>query len=432
MTGMDVQSAQKILYDFFLSAVKAEPADSVLDALNQLFFSNPELAERPELARALCAIVASNNEEQFLFTLKRICYILINNWGIQRQADPISSLVEQFSESTLSGNGAQGILPQMRRWMRVFLNSEALRDLKLFAARYEQAEHWSDRYTSYLLAPQYLNLENPIEQRTAARALSRQLKSRFRFDLAMYAAKAQASSLGEGIANPTVLGESALKLIKLLLLQPGQFGYENLAHLFRRQCIQLSYWDFKRALLHYLTFGLPPSTLAERLKEQLPEPLLALYPHHNRDTVNNALVLRTCKQLVDLLTISSNQEPSLLFNLFLVQGNPLLLVILLLKLVLFCPYLQSHLELRIADLIRYYEAYSEEDCRWVVNFFEVFRITFAVYASANSYNLVPIEASIPEAEFFDLSNYRIFSQLRQAQAQAPEAAPSLEENRLQV
>ncbi|MGD1856803.1 MAG: hypothetical protein ACFB2W_21420 [Leptolyngbyaceae cyanobacterium] len=410
MARTDIQNAQHVLYDFFLYSVQTEPVDLVLSTFRRLFIDYTESSTESELPVALYSIVIANSEEQFLFTLKRVCYILINNWGIQRRPDAIKALIKMFDSQVLMRPGVSVILKRLRGWMKDFVKSSDFQDLKLFAARYEQQEHWSGRYTSYLLAPQYLNHNNPLEQREAARNLSSQLKSKFRFDLAMYTAKSQMEAPATTVDNPTVLGEAAINLIKMLLLQPGRFGYENLANLLRKQCEQLTYWDFKRALLHYLVYALPNTSITHTLKAKLPDFVLPLYDHHDSEAITEAFVLRTCKRVVDCFTSEDGEKPSTFFSMFLAQGNPLILVILLLKVALFCPHVQSHLELRISSLIRYYEAYSEEDCRWVINFFEVFRITFAVYASGTLYNLVQVSSN--DSADSVLSTYRIFSQLR--------------------
>ncbi|MDV3352367.1 hypothetical protein SPB21_23220 [Leptothoe sp. ISB3NOV94-8A] len=425
MVRTDIQNAQHVLYDFFLYSVQTEPVDVVLATFRRLFVDYTESSTESELPVALYSIVIANSEQQFLFTLKRVCYILINNWGIQRQPDAIRALIKMFDDQVLMRPGFSLILKRLRIWMRNFITSQDFHDLKLFAARYEQHEHWSNRYTSYLLAPQYLNLENPLEQREAARHLSSQLKSKFRFDLAMYTAKSQMESPPTTIDNPTVLGEAAINLIKMLLLQPGRFGYENLANLLRKQCQQLTYWEFKRALLHYLAYALPNTPITRALKDKLPDSVLTIYRHNNSELLTEALILRTCKRVIDILTCEDGVQPSKFFSMFLAQGNPLVLVILLLKIALFCPNVQSHLELRIASLIRYYETYSEEDCRWVINFFEVFRITFAVYASGTLYNLVQI--STDDATVPPLSTYRIFSQLRDQHLNFNQVAAELEQ-----
>ena len=52
----------------------------------------------------------------------------------------------------------------------------------------------------------------------AARALSQQLKDRFKFDLAMYVARSQSATSPEQLPkNPTALGDNVLMLIKAIV-----------------------------------------------------------------------------------------------------------------------------------------------------------------------------------------------------------------------
>ena len=426
MTCKNIQNAQHVLYDHFLCSIQTESIDSVLTTFRRLFVDCTESSTDSELPVALYSIVIANSEQQFLFTLKRVCYILINNWGIQRRPDAIRALIQLFDERLLARPGKSLILKRLHSWLQTFLTSQDFQDLKLFAARYDHQDHWSNRYTSYLLAPQYLDRDNPLEQREAARSLSLQLKAKFRCDLAMYTAKSQTESLATTIDNPTVLGKAAINLVKMLLVKPGWFGYENLAHLFRQQCTQITYWNFKRALLHYMAYALPKSPLTRRFKAKLPEAVLPMYGHRDTALVTDALILRTCKRLVDSLTSEDGDNPSKFFRLFLARGNPMILVILLLKIALFCPNVQSHLELRMASLIRHYQTYSEEDCQWVINFFEVFRVTFAVYASGTIYNLVQVSDGNQTAS--DLDSYRIFSQFRGHHIDVDPTAPGMNQN----
>jgi hypothetical protein len=166
-------------------------------------------------------------------------------------------------------------------------------------------------------------------------------------------------------------------------------------------------------LLEYLIFSVEQDEFASILKSQLSEKLSTLYADHDGKAVNNALILRTANRVLEYLTTENHQEPSSLFVLLLSQGNSLTLVIVLLKIILICRYARTHLEARIADLIRYYSSYSEDECQWVVNFFEMFRIITAIYTENIEYNLVNMNASCsrqpPNA---DAAMYRIFSQLK--------------------
>jgi hypothetical protein len=103
-------------------------------------------------------------------------------------------------------------------------------------------------------------------------------------------------------------------------------------------------------------------------------------------------VLRTSNRVVDYLMTEDQEQPSPLFSLVLSQGNALTLAIILLKLVLVSRHTLPYLEARIASLIRYYEQFPRSECQWVINFLEVFQITFAIYGDNIEYNLVQVNS----------------------------------------
>lgn len=419
----NVPKAQEAIYEFLLEIVKNWAPDAVLNEFKHLFIHHSDTASSNTLPY-LYEIVFANQEAEFKNTLKRSCYILINNWDITRNHESIQKLVQLFSDPILYRHTISPTLKRLREWLRNFIASPDFQELKLFAARYEDRSkvHWSQRYASYLLVPQYINLDNPLEQRQAARNLSRKLKEQFKFELAMYTALSQtATSKARRLENPTSLGDEVLRLIKRVVAKRGFFSYPNIAHIFLNQTKNLSYQAFKQSLLEYLIFSVEQDDFASVLKHQLSEKLSLLYQEHDDKAVNNALILRTANRVLDYLTSENHQDPSSLFVLLLSQGNSLTLVIVLLKVILICRYARTHLEARIANLIHYYSGYSEEECQWVVNFFEMFRIITAIYTENIEYNLVNMSESCsrqqPET---DMEVCRIFSQLKHRTGLAPE------------
>jgi len=428
----NVQKAQEAIYRLLLEMVKTWSPEDVLAEFKGLFIHHVDTISSGALPH-LFEIVFSNQESEFRNTLKRSCYILINNWEITRNYKSIHELVHLFSDIILYKPTISPTLKRLREWLRNFVDSQDFQELKLFAARYEDYEkrHWIDRYTSYLLVPQYTNLDNPIEQRQAARHLSKKLREKFKFELAMYtslsqcrraipipssqAVSGQAVSGQTGVRslkNPTGLGDEVLRLIKRIVARRGFFSYPNLAHIFLDQIKNLSYAEFKQSLLEYLLFSVENQEFAGLLKTHLSEKLQNLYIDHNKKTVDNALLLRTTNRLIESLTTETPESPSPLFVGLLSCGNPIALVIVLLKLILMCPYARTHLEVRIADLIRHYEKYSEEECQWVIHFFEIFNITMAIFTENVEYNLVMMNTGTSESSGIRPETYRIFSQAR--------------------
>ena len=413
----NIQKAQETLYQFLLSIVKKWPPEEVLLEFKRLFFYNIDSTNSIAI-HAVYDIVFSNDEIEFRNTLKRCCYILVNNWDATRHYQPIQELIKLFENFEVEQSTISPTLKRLRGWIQDFSNSKDYEDLKLFASRYDEQQkaqsHWTNRYTSYLLVPQFVDLANPIEQREAARALAKRLKDRFKFDLAMYIVKSQTATSPEKVPrNPTTLGNNVVLLIKTIVAKRGQFSYANLANIFLRQTQHLSYQDFKQSLQKYLIFSVDRSAFAETLKAKLAEKLDTLYQDYEQEPINDALILRTCNRIIEYLTTENRQDPSLLFILLLSPGNPITLVIVLLKLILISKNSRTHLEARIAELIRYYEKYPEDECQWVVNFLEIFNVTFTIYAENVQYNLIKMgESELSPQESIALEDYRIFAQTR--------------------
>jgi hypothetical protein len=417
----NLSKAQEAIYQSLLEAVKTWHSEEVLAEFRGLFIHHADTVTSGTLPH-LFEIVFSNQEQEFRNTLKRSCYILINNWEITRNYQAIHQLVELFADPILHKPTISPTLKRLREWLRNFVDSSDFQELNLFSARYNDREklHWVERYTSYLLVKQYTNLNNPLEQRQAARNLSRKLKEKFKFDLARYTALSQCvTTLHRTPHNPTGLGDEVLHLIKRIVARRGFFSYPNLANLFLSQTQQISYREFKKGLLEYLLFSVENQAFVETLRKVLSERLDELYVDRNDQRVDEALMLRTANRLIEYLTTETHEEPSSLFGLLLSRSNPIALVTVFLKLILICPYARTHLEVHIAELIRYYEKLSETDCQWIINFFEVFNITMTIYTENVEYNLVTMHpTSLPHGSAKQpsietgLEACRVFSQAK--------------------
>lgn len=414
--GFPIQQAQEIIYEFFLHTVRQQAPAKALQEFKHLFIEYNSSAGNPEAIQAVSELIFANNEQEFLATLKRSCYILINNWYTSRNYNTSKELIELFADIKLTRKTLSPTLSRQRTWLLNFINSKDYHDLNLFISKHGSSEQepWMSRYTSYLLVPQYTNPHNPIEQREAAKTLSKKLKDQFKFELAMYTARSQSAVHQNQMPdNPTALGEQVLNFIKRIVAKSGSFSYENLAHIFWKQTKDIGYRKFKYCLQKYLIFSVENKDFVKALNQKLAEKLERLYEDYQEKEINDALLLRTCNRVIDYLTTEDQLEPSDLFILLMSQGHHLTLVIVLLKVILVCPNSRAHLETCIAKLIQYYSKYSEEECKWVIVFFEVFKITFAIHADNVQYNLIKMDHNQPD-DYSEtaLDAYRIFSQLR--------------------
>ncbi len=384
---------QETLYNFLLDLVRKQPPDTVLLEFKALFIA-PVNPKKSETRRTLHRIIFTDDPETFHNLLKRSCYILVNNWNATRQPQAIQSLLELFADEAIYQQTASAQLRRLRRRLQNFLDSQDFQDLQLFAGKYEYRDEgpWTQRYASYLLVSQYANNRNPVEQRQAALAASKQLKEKFKFDLAMYTARVQQSvPQAKANENPTDLGDEADRLIQELVKKRGFFNYQDLANIFLQQTQPLTYLDFKPSLQRYLLFSLDNKHLAIQLKKQLTPILNALYPQYHQVRLNDALLQRTCNRLIEALTSDRTGKPTMLFGLFIIQEQVLALAILLLKLILVCRQARTHVELCLAKLIQHYEDAPRDSCQVLIRFLEVHNLVMTIHADDMNFNLLNMQ-----------------------------------------
>ncbi|MBW4686481.1 MAG: hypothetical protein KME40_15590 [Komarekiella atlantica HA4396-MV6] len=411
---LNVEIAQERVYSFLADIVKQSPPEDVLREFKNLFIDGLD-SPSSDYVPGIYGIFFDDKEQEFRNTLKRCCYIIINNWETNRKYKYIQELVNLFTISNLRiETSNSSIINICKSWLDNFIKSNDYQELKLFAARYNEPNKncWTHRYTSYLLVAQSLNENNSKEQQEAAKKLSKQIKDKFKFELAMYIARCQsAASSTTRYNNPSILRDNVLHLIKVIVLKKGVFSHKNIANIFVQQTKNQSLEEFKESIIKYLFFSVEHQELAKSLKQQFVEKLSLWKTEHNEEVITKEFFLRTCNRVIDFLTTENGKEPSSLFILLVSQGNPLTLVIILLKIILICRNSRIHLEARIAHLIYYYEKYSADECKWVINFIEIFNITFAIYADNVEYNLIKMEEDQSNPQL-NLDTYRVFSQLK--------------------
>ena len=413
---LDVQTAQEEVYSFFVEIVNKLPPEDILREFKSLFIDGLD-SEDSDYIPGIYNIFLDDNEQELYNTLKRCCYIIINNWKTNRKDKYIQDLVNLFVNENLKiKDNNPSLVKTCKIWLENFANSKDYKDIKLFATKYEDSSkgHWANRYTSYLLIDQSVNNKNPKEQQEAARRLSKQIKDKFKFELAMYIARSQSAvSSTTRYKNPSILGDQALRLIKTIVLKRGVFSHDNIAHIFIKQTENQTLKEFKINLEKYLFFSVENQESVENWRQHFTHSLSLWKIDYNQEIITKEFFLRTCNRVIDYFTTENAKEPSRLFILLIDQGHALTLVIILLKVILICRNSRRHLETRIAHLIRFYEKYSEEECKGVINFIEIFNITFAIYAENVEYNLIKIEEEKQSSnQQLNLDSYRVFSQMK--------------------
>lgn len=418
---IEFHQEQDKLYKSLLTTVQKTTPEETLIEFKRLFIDCLDQTQEDHHAAGVYTIFDEGREQDFYLTIKRCCYILINNWDTSKQNEYIHKLIEilenykQESKNTVVSNKNM-----YHVWLTRFINSQDYEDLKIFISKYKQEKqkspdrNWTKRYSAYLLSAQAQDEDNSWEEREAVKKLSQQLKDKFKFDLAMYIAYSQSSAKNKQYKNPTILGHEVLTLIKIIINKKGNLSYKNLAKIFIQQTENQTLAEFKHNLYKYLFFSFTDHSQTIRAtKDILEKTLLEWNTKADEEIINSSFRLRICNRLIDILTAENNQEPTELFQLFLVRKKALVLVILFIKIVLICPNSRTHLELRIAQLITYYQKYPLHECEWLINFLEIFNIAFAIYSENVEYTLINMRNNEEKIHAkVNLDDYRIFSQLK--------------------
>jgi hypothetical protein len=406
------------IYKYLLNLLKNCSGDEVLKEFQNLFFHYAANDDNSTVLLALSDLVLTNKQNSFIDTLKRSCYILINNWNLSKDYQCIHKLVASFDDFfTPSYHPYNKILHRLHNWLYNFVNSEDYQQLKTFADRFDNNEnpHWINRFKAYLLVPQYQDLANSQEQREAALNLSKQLREKFKFDLVKYTTFSQSAILrAKTPENPTSLGDDALVLIKKILMTKGMFNHVNIGNIFVKQTRGLDYYVFKESLCKYLFFGMSDTGLLKILQQYIYPKIRNLYLEHDEEITDGSLILRTCNKVINFLTTEYQGFPTSFFVLSVSENNPLRLVLLLLKLILICPNSRNHLENAIAKLLQHYQDSPESDCEWLINFMDVFNITFTIYTENVRYNLIKVHDPLMiqyDQNHEEIDEYLIFSQI---------------------
>ncbi len=423
-----IEQAQQRIYEFFLEIVRRKSPEKVLEDFKHLFINFSD-SHNLEITQALDQILTSYDEKEFFYTLRRCCYILINNWTVTNNRIHIQSLIDICKHPSIYRKTTSIKIRTLRAWLQLFIKSEDFQALKLFVLHTDehnyQDQNWSNRFASYLLAYQYTNPTSSLEQRQAANLLSQKMKEKFKFDLAMYTARlGTPSPHSNQQKNPTSLNNNILNLVTLMLTKKSILNCQELATNLLNNIHSLSYRDFKMKFLEYLDFAIADSEISETVQIKLHDGLLKLEPNRHHDLVSTPLMFKSAKYVLSEVTINDHGQPTELFNILLHHTNPLNFVVLLLKLSLMHESFRPHLELRVATIIKYYSQYSESKCKSVIAFIDMLNIALAVYAGETRYNIVRMNSytstTVKESDNqldsqiskFNTKEYRIFSQVR--------------------
>ena len=405
-----IETAQNTIIRTFSQTLQNQSPELSL-ALFQCIFLDRIDDSAADLSMHLNSIVMGQHKRTFIRVIQSVCYIMVNTWKQQQRTEAIRYLFETFEHMPTSRNCSSRYSRRLRFWLRSFYESTEFHTLKTYAMGQDS---WTRRYQEYLLVEQYTDSRNVPEHKDSARRLSQYLKCKFQRQLTKYASLAShPDTIDESIHNPTALRGSTIALMKHILMVWNHENHEDLTAQFRKNSRQMAYGQYKDQLIQYLSLSTQRFRGSSEACAGLSELLKTLESDRNNLPVDVRLELKTVEIMLDWLTISEARIPSKLFIQLTSQGYTIALVILLLRLVLVCPQAYTHLEKRLAELIRCYETVEESECQWFIQFLEIFRIVFSMISGSQKYTLIKAgRVQTDTSESIDVKACRIFTQQR--------------------
>jgi hypothetical protein len=378
----EILGKQEIIYSFFSEIVEQYPPKEVLKEFKGLFFDYYSFIENQQAITAIYDLTFGRHERAFSETLKQCCYILIRNWLEKQKYFYINELIKSFQNLKKKTSFINTMMNRRDTWLENFINSQAYLELQSFIYQDKNVDKiWLPVYNYYPLIVQSLNQNYQKQQREAAEILATKLKNDFKFQLSRYLGDVEAN-LDENMRreNPTHLGEQLIHLLKTLVLRRDKLNYANLAQIFLHQTMGLTYAKFKNSFHTYIMFSLEKNVVIEVFRQKSFIFIDSYTATENNEVINEELINKTCNNFLENLTIDNEQEPSELFNLFVLKVNPLVLTIILLKIILLSPKSRETLEKNLVTLINYYKKKNNQESQWFINFLDIYNVTTCIYA----------------------------------------------------
>ncbi|MBD2177802.1 hypothetical protein H6F42_12850 [Pseudanabaena sp. FACHB-1998] len=420
ITAGSIEKAQQYIYDFFLDIVKFYRPQDILIQFEKLFIKY-EAIHNISAYNALGEIIFHHKEIEFKNTLLRCCYILNNNWVVNGNIKFSHQLVDLFLADYINIPTKITKLKTLKSWLQSFVQSEEYSTLRSLSGRpsvRKTYHNWSERFSSYLLTSECIDLNKSKEQRQYAEIVSRKLKKQFKFDLALYTARLDSQAKANVTQpNPTTLGDGVLILIKRILSKQGGENFRNIAKAFRKRSHKMNFKEFKDSLLAYLGISQDDLEVTEVMRINVVQKLQHFQEYADDQPMTLSLLYVTCNRVLQYLLLNEKRKPSEFLRLSLEYNNLLNPVILLLKTVLICPHSRLYLESYTAELIKFYSGYEESECRSFINFLDMLNVILAVFDEDTDYSLIKMKQEKNACAFSDtnLDDYRIFSQTKKTE-----------------
>ncbi|NCJ07311.1 hypothetical protein GS597_12495 [Synechococcales cyanobacterium C] len=405
-TSASATSEQQI-YDHLLYWVRTESPDAMLKRFHTLFVGGLRYPE-PEIRDVLDEYVSSLSAKQnFPHFFNRCCHILVNRW----QSEPltqgkVAELVQMIGRTGVmpSNLGRSRGTTRTRLLIQEFARTPYYERLYRLGEVLNPIGHTATPETQplssllqrypYLYKHCLASQEDAPEQLEMIRQTQAKAEEKFNQDLVQFLTQRlcfQGHAPSEDrppVRNPTLLSDQdLLASIKHYVGDISlQGSYKDMAqHFLSQQHRFQTYEVFKQYFYQYLVDTIDPKFGKCRFNRQLKDFLNNLYPESHGQKMSEALLARTCTQVMNFLVIESCQKPKHIIFIDLLNNIGSTATIgLLLKVVLICKKARPYLERRFALLFNHYQAQSCAAAQWLVHCLE--KVNLALTANFSRFN----------------------------------------------
>lgn len=394
------KSKQTVCTYFTEAALERSPEDT-LQLFRHVFIEFTEHDSAIELSCSVINMLLSDKKQEFQYTLKRVCYILIQTWWKKKEHQIVEQLIQQFDDPLLERPSLSKAMQRLREWIKEFKTSQTFQDLKLYTSHAPESPKIQDCYKAYLLSHHYLDEQNPSEQRQLAKVIAYDLKMAFRYKLIQFKTHQRLKEIGMlAPKNPTRLNETALFIIiKKALIHRKNNLSQPLVDKFKTTSEGKTFAAFKNALNQHLVRSLtyaPDETLfdyspiATLFQSEVTPKLIDLFSELDNESTHDILATQTGKRLIGMLTNQDHEKPTPLFCMFLWGNSSLDLVLLLQTISVLCPDVQNYIDSCIGHLALYCQGRAPKEQQALQKFLEIYRVVFSINGASEHHDIVKI------------------------------------------
>lgn len=386
------------LYSHLEGLRETVPANELLYRFNALLIKGEDYPE-PEILQALHRMLGSLwIEQEFDNVFNRCCYILINYWWLKRSWEltpRLIQLINTASEQPASASENTGLRNRLKQFTQS-AKYKLLRDCEQVVSfiphgSTDGVEVIGGLISQYpYLYPYYLREWNNSSDsgQQALDALKYTREQEFEQSLYTYAkgVHREHSAARQSIIlpnqKPTSLSDESLRsaIRTFSGKAEGHYTYQDTA---RQTLVKLDKVADHRAAKHcikdYLARSIQytpkPSYGDRKFNHWLGKQLDNSSPDRDHSKMNPRLLMSTCRELIDALIVppSRSFENHLMFTDLIANLEATFAMGFVLKIVLLCQKfgenlkaIRNHVAARLAELFKYYESYSQEDLKWLV------------------------------------------------------------------